>query len=132
MIIQRPKEYIVTKDTELTVSVRLYYQTLKESYGQTGRITDIVQMLEKLSLKKFELFDPKTWNSGLFSSYLLDQQIKFQKGEPLDMVVLHNDILKVYEFTSAEKKQFINEIVEEKIWAIFKYVTDPNLVINNN
>lgn len=132
MIVQRPKEFIVTKETELPVSVKLYYQTLKDSYGQTGRITDLVQMLEKLSLNKFELFDPRTWNSGLFASYLLDQQIKFQNGEPLDMVILHDDILKVYEFTQAEKKQFINEVVEEKIWAIFKFVTNPNLVINNN
>ena len=47
------------------------------------------------------------------------------------MAVIHDDILKVYEFTGAEKKRFINETVEEKIWAIFKFVTDPSLVFDN-
>ena len=131
MLIRRPEEYKVTKDTELTEPVKIFYMTLKKSYGINGRISDIIQMLEKLYGDKFELFDPRTWNTGQFASYLMDQQIKFQKGEVLDMVVLHDDILKVYDFTGAEKKRFINESIEEKIWAIFKFVTNPNLVFNN-
>ena len=131
MLVQRPKEFIVNRNTELTDSVKLYYSVLRNTYGQFGRITDLVQMLEKLFKNKFELFDSRTWNSSQFSSYLLDLQIKFRDGEDLDMVVIHDDILKVYEFTIAEKKSFINEIIEEKIWAIFKYVVDPNLELNN-
>lgn len=131
MITQRIKEFKVSKDTELSDRVKLYYMVLKGTYGTNGRITDLVQMLEKLYIDKFELFDPRTWNLGPFSSYLMDLQIKFQNGEELDMVVLHDDILKVYQFTSAEKRRFINETIEEKIWAIFKLVTDPGLVFNN-
>lgn len=131
MLIQRPKEFIVNRNTELTDHVKLYYSLLRRSYGQTGRITDLIQMLEKLSQNKFELFDPRTWNTSQFSSYLMDLQIRFQNGEDLDMVILHDDILKVYEFTLSEKKAFIDEIIEEKIWAIFKYVVDPNLDLTN-
>ena len=131
MLIRRPEEYKVTKDTELTEPVKIFYMMLKKSYGVNGRITDLIQMLEKLYGDKFELFDPRTWNTSQFSSYLMDQQIKFQNGEALDMVVLHDDLLKVYDFTGAEKKRFINESIEEKIWAVFKFVTNPNLVFNN-
>lgn len=132
MLVQRPKEFIVNRNTELTDTVKIYYSALRKFYGQNGRITDLIQMLERLSNNKFELFDPRTWNTSQFSSYLMDLQIKFQNGEDLDMVVLHDDILKVYEFTIAEKKSFIDEIIEEKIWAIFKYVVDPKLELDNN
>lgn len=131
MIIQRPKEFLVSKETEMSDRVKLYYMILKNSYGVNGRITDLIQMLEKLFQIKFELFNTHTWNSGPFSSYLMDLQIKFQNGETLDMVVLHDDILKVYQFTSVEKRLFINETIEEKIWAIFKFVTNPSLVFND-
>ena len=133
MIIQRPKEYLVNKDTEMPVQVQLYYMNLKKKYGSYGaRISDLIQMLELLhGGDKFELFDARTWNPGDFVSYLIDLQIKFMNGETLDMVVLHDGILKVYQWTIAEKKQFINEVIEEKIWAIFKYVIDPNLTFDN-
>lgn len=130
MITRRPTEFIVTKDTELTVPAQTYYMMLKRKYGSsfTARITDIIQMLAVLyDVKEFELFDPRTWNSGLFASYLLDNQMKFMSGEPLDMVVFHEDLLKNYNWTIAEKRRFINETIEEKIWAIFKFVIDPTL-----
>lgn len=124
---------VITKDTELPITVQLYYKELKKKYGVYGaRITDIIQMLEVLQgNQKFELFDANTWNSGQFSSYLMDQQIKFMAGEELDMVIFHDDILKVYQWTKEEKKRFDDEIIEEKIWAIFKFVIDPSLVFDN-
>ena len=130
---RRLDSLVITKDTELPVVVQLYYKELKKKYGVYGaRITDIIQMLEVLQgNKKFELFDANSWNTSQFSSYLMDQQIKFMAGEELDMVVLHDDILKVYQWTKEEKKRFIDEIIEEKIWAIFKFVTDPSLVFDN-
>lgn len=132
MLIRRPESYIVNRNTELTDKAKFYYSVLRDSYGLgNGRITDLVQMLEKLFQSKFELFDSRTWNPTEFSSYLMDLQIKFQNGEDLDLVILHDDILKVYEFTGEEKKRFINELIEEKIWAIYKFVVDPALEINN-
>lgn len=130
MITRRPTEFIVTKDTELTIPAQTYYMMLKRKYGSSfaGRITDLIQMLALLhGVKEFELFDSRTWNSGLFASYLLDRQMEFMSGEPLDMVVFHDDLLKNYQWTLAEKKRFIDEIIEEKIWAIFKFVIDPTL-----
>ena len=133
MLIQRPKEYIVDIYTELPVQVQLYYMTLKKKYGVYGaRISDLILMLELLhGGERFELFDTRTWNPGDFVSYLMDIQLKFMAGESIDLVTLHDDILKVYQWTIAEKKRFINEVIEEKIWAIFKYVIDPNLTFNN-
>lgn len=133
MVIQRPKEYIVYKNTELPIQVQLYYMTLKKKYGVYGaRISDIILMLELLhGGERFELFDTRTWNPGDFISYLMDLQLKFMSGEPIDLVTIHDDILKVYQWTIAEKKRFINEVIEEKIWAIFKYVVDPNLTFDN-
>ena len=132
MLIQRPKEYIVDIYTELPVQVQLYYMTLKKKYGVYGaRISDLILMLELLhGGERFELFDTRTWNPGDFVSYLMDIQLKFMAGESIDLVTLHDDILKVYQWTIAEKKRFINEVIEEKIWAIFKYVIDPNLTFN--
>ena len=133
MIVRRLEEFIVDKNTELPVQVQLYYSQLKKKYGSFGaRISDLIQMLEVLhGGEKFELFDTRTWNPGDFTSYLIDVQIKFMKGDSIDLVVLHNDILKVYQWTLAEKKKFINEVIEEKIWAIFKYVIDPTLTFDN-
>lgn len=132
MLIQRPKEYIVDIYTELPIQVQLYYMTLKKKYGVYGaRISDLILMLELLhGGERFELFDTRTWNPGDFVSYLMDIQLKFMSGESIDLVTLHDDILKVYQWTIAEKKRFINEVIEEKIWAIFKYVIDPNLTFN--
>ena len=106
--------------------------TLKKKYGVYGaRISDLILMLELLhGGERFELFDTRTWNPGDFVSYLMDIQLKFMSGESIDLVTLHDDILKVYQWTIAEKKRFINEVIEEKIWAIFKYVIDPNLTFN--
>ena len=133
MLIQRPKEYIVDIYTELPVQVQLYYMTLKKKYGVYGaRISDLILMLELLhGGERFELFDTRTWNPGDFVSYLMDIQLKFMAGESIDLVTLHDDILKVYQWTIAEKKRFINEVIEEKIWAIFKYVVDPDLTFDN-
>ena len=133
MIIQKPKEYIVDKNTKLPIQVQLYYMTLKKKYGVYGaRISDIILMLELLhGGERFELFDTRTWNPGDFISYLMDLQLKFMSGESINLVTIHDDILKVYQWTIAEKKRFINEVIEEKIWAIFKYVIDPNLTFDN-
>ena len=133
MVTQRPKEFIVDKNTELPIQVQLYYMTLKKKYGVYGaRISDLILMLELLhGGERFELFDTRTWNPGDFISYLMDLQLKFMSGEPIDLVTIHDDILKVYQWTITEKKRFINEVIEEKIWAIFKYVVDPNLTFDN-
>ena len=137
MIKKRPENYIINKNiTELPEITKVCFNFLKNKYGFTARMSDFIQLLETTFSTKFELFDPRTWNSQEFLSYLLDRQIDFINGKDIDLAVLHTDILNVYQWTGPERKNFIEGNLEERIWAVFLIITDPahelyNIYTNN-
>jgi hypothetical protein len=79
----------------------------------------------KKQLNEFELFDKRTWNKAEFLSHLLDRQIDYKKGKVLDMSQIHKDIMVAYDFTRKEKRMFIEESLEKRLWGLFIYLDNP-------
>jgi len=130
MILKGPEHYYVSKnlviEENLPIETKVSFNILKTKYGYTGRMTSFIRFLEDVfGIKEFEFFDTYTWNKEEFLSYLLDKQINYQKGETLDMAQLHKDILTAYEFTRKEKRMFIEENIEKRLWGIFIYLDNP-------
>lgn len=134
MIHKAPKKYIVSKakekeledKDELPIETRFCFNLLKNKYGYTGRISNFPLFLRDIfDIKEFEFFDPRTWNGAEFLSYLMDQQIAYQNGKEVDMAQLHQDILKVFDFNRKEKRMFIEESLEKRLWAIFIFLDNP-------
>jgi hypothetical protein len=43
------------------------------------------------------------------------------------MAQLHKDILTAYDFTRKEKRMFIEESIEKRLWGVFIYLDNPGL-----
>lgn len=132
MILKGPEHYYVSKEKlnteELPIEAKYSFNVLKSKYGYTGRMSEFVQYLRDIfGIKDFEFFDTYTWNKAEFLSYLLDRQIQYQKGDTLDMAQLHKDILTAYDFTRKEKRMFIEESIEKRLWGVFIYLDNPGL-----
>lgn len=132
MILKGPEHYYISKEKskeeELPVEAKYSFNVLKSKYGYTGRMSEFVQYLRDIfGIKDFEFFDTYTWNKAEFLSYLVDRQIQYQKGEILDMAQLHKDILTAYDFTRKEKRMFIEESIEKRLWGVFIYLDNPGL-----
>ena len=84
MLKKRPDTYIVSLDQEFPELTKILLNHIHLEYGQFCRVSDFIQILEIVCQRKFELFDPQTWNSGEFLSYLMDQVMKFRNGGSLD------------------------------------------------
>jgi hypothetical protein len=131
MILKGPEHYYVSlekEDDELLPMETMYcYNILRNKYGYTGRMSNFPVFLSDIfEVKEFEFFDPHKWNTAEFLSYLLELQIKYQNGETIDMAQLHKDILGVYQFTRKEKRMFIEESIEKRLWSIFIFLNNPN------
>lgn len=133
MKLKGPEHYFVSKEKadslkeDLPISTRFSYNILKNKYGYTGRISGFPLFLKDIfDIKEFEFFDPRTWNGAEFLSYLMDQLIKYNNGEEIDLAQLHRDILKVFDFNRKEKRMFIEENIEERLWGVFIFLNDPN------
>lgn len=130
MILKGPEHYYVSlekEDKDLPIETVYCYNILKNKYGYTGRMSNFPVFLSDIfEVKEFEFFDPYKWNTAEFLSYLLELQIKYQKGETIDMAQLHKDVLGVYQFTRKEKRMFIEESIEKRLWSIFIFLNNPN------
>lgn len=129
MIKKIPEHYYVSfgiDEKDIPDTTKYYFNLLKHKYGYAIRISDFPLLLAETYGREFELFDPMTWNSGEFMSYLMDLQIKFMKEKKeIDLAQLHRDILKVYDWTREEKNLFLTDSVEERMWSIFLSISDP-------
>lgn len=115
---------IVNKNTELGFIAKVSYNSLINYNNQQVRITDTVFVLEYLYGKKWDYRDSRLWNDAMFSSYLIDIQIKFNNGENVDLSVLSDDIIKKYDFTRKERDILISGNLEERLWSILKFISD--------
>ena len=128
MIKKKPETYLINNkipEDKIPQITKICFNLLKDKYGFTARMSDFIQLLETTFMTKFELFDSLTWNSPQFLSYMLDKQADFINGKDVDLAIIHSYLLNVYNWTISEKRKFIENNLEEKIWAVFLIITDP-------
>lgn len=119
-----------TDYTEIVVSV---YQLLANKYKYTIRITLFWQLLKDCFAmsEDFAIFDPLQVQNGSFDSYLLDLLIDWKNNKPVDFNELYKSLLIAGDFTGGEKLMFKSGNIEERLWAMFLAIDNPqqNLII---
>lgn len=78
-------------------------------------------------IHEFEILNLKSSNVGEFESYLLDRLIDWKRGNPVDFGELEESILTFGDFTEKEKLLFSTGNMQERLWAIFLCLIDPNI-----
>lgn len=122
---------IKTKETkDYTTTVVLVYNLIRDKFKYSARIVDIWELLKAaFMIPEFEILDTKTVLNGPLESFLIDEQVKWVNGEEVNFKDIYDALLKGGEFTTAEKRLFIDGNIEERLWAIMLAVTDPGLNI---
>lgn len=131
-------KYIIninTPDKDIPVLVKECFNKLKDKYGSNFNITNLPDYLKLITSQSFEDIDYYTDWTPMFVSYLIDLQRKFMKGGDLDMIVFHQDIIKVFHPSKLEKQLLVKNNFEERLWAIWLAVSEPShskFIINND
>ena len=131
-------EYLIninTKDSDIPKITKECFNTLKDRFGHNIKITDLPDLLRTVSSQKLEGIDYTTDWTPMFVSYLIDLQRSFMSGCNIDMVVFHQDIIKIFHPTKLEKQYLVDEKIEERLWAIFLAVSNPShpkFILNND
>lgn len=131
-------EYLIninTKDSDIPKITKECFNILKEKFGYNIKITDLPILLRTVSDQRLEGIDYLNDWTPMFVSYLIDLQRKFMSGNNIDMVVFHQDIIKIFHPTKLEKQHLVDEKIEERLWAIFLAVSKPShpkFILNND
>ena len=120
---------IKTKDDiDYPETTRQVYRILADKYGYSMRISDIWELLAvSFGIPKFEILDPRLYQNGQFESILIYQYISWRQGNPVNFTDLANLILNTGDFTGLEKIILSQEELENRLWAIYLCLFDPNL-----
>jgi hypothetical protein len=113
-------------DRDFPEATIMSYKTLKRK-GQF-RITDFWRALTTVFLvKEFEILELKSPHTLEFESYLMDVLIAWMKGEPVDFGEVEKAVYTFGDFTEMEKLLFESGRIQERLWAIYLYLIDPNM-----
>lgn len=113
-------------DRDFPESTIMSYRILRRN-GQF-RITDFWRALSTVfGVKEFEILDLKSPQAVKFESYLMDTLIEWMKGEAIEFGDIEEAIYSFDEFTEMEKLLFESGSLQERIWAIYIYLVDPNI-----
>jgi hypothetical protein len=121
------KHLIKTKnDLDYTEIVRTTYIKLNSRYGSGARINRIFEMIKYMfDLPEFLALQTEQIQNAQFESWLLDRQLDWIEGRPVDFREVYDAILTAGDFIETEKRLFEFNKIEERIWAIFLAVCDP-------
>lgn len=120
------------ESTDYTPTVRAVYDSVTMKFKNSARITNLLDMLKyTFGFKEWLLFDPKTFQSAQFTSYLVDRMIDFKEGRDVDFTEVYESILVAGDFVGREKYSFEMGDIEERLWALFMAIDDPYKSINN-
>ena len=120
---------------DYTDTVKSVYCTLSNKFGYLARVSNFWELLKcSLGLNKFEIFNPRLINNGGFEAYLIDQQIDWQEGRDVNFTDIYESLLSIGEFTQSEKILLSSSNIEERLWAIYLVMCDPQMddILNNN
>lgn len=124
------------KDIEnISSTTDIVYKLLTYSYkGVPTRISDFWLML----FKTFGIKDPKDYidywdiKTVNFESYLIDTYTKWLGNEEVDFEELQERTLSVIESSFARLNLTNSGDFQDRLWAIFLFLSDPNLNYKTN
>lgn len=116
-------------DKDYTDTMRLSYKVLMNGV-KFPKVTEFWRMLTLVfGLKEFELLDLKNSRVFEFESYLIDELIEWRKGNPIDFSEIKESVFTFGDFTEMEKLLMNSGLMEERLWAIYVFLVDPNLTL---
>ena len=86
-----------------------------------------ITFLDKYNPEQFEILELKSPHTLEFESYLMDVLIAWMKGEPVDFGEVEKAVYTFGDFTEMEKLLFESGRIQERLWAIYLYLIDPNM-----
>ena len=119
------------KDINYTDVVISSYNLLQH-LGYSARISDLWKMLcIVFGIQEFEILDLRSRNVGEFESYMFDKLIDWKQGKEIDFQEIENSIFEFGDFTGREKMLLTSGNLQERLWAIFLCLVDPNMELKN-
>ena len=113
-------------DKDFTESMVMSYKILKRL--GVLKITDFWRALTSVfGVKEFEILNLKSPHTIEFESYLMDVFIEWINGRPVDFRDLEEAIYTYGDFTEMEKLLFESGEIQDRLWAIYLYLVDPEL-----
>lgn len=113
---------------DYTDNVKSVYKLLRGKYGYTLRISSFWKLLtDSLGISEFELIDFRDIPNGEFENFLIEFQLKWMRGEDVDFSDIKDKVLEIGDFTRTEKELIIDGDIEERIWAIYLSICNPEL-----
>lgn len=120
-------------DTDYTQTVQYVYLKLIDKYRNIARISDIFTLLrDAFDIDDWVALDPNILQNGTLESYLIDRQIEWMNGNPIDFNDIYQALLTAGDFVTSEIKIFEQGNIRERLWAIFLVITRPDLKIKYN
>lgn len=114
--------------SDTVISTFNYLKTLYSNEMYKVRISNIFQLLkDSYGIEEFDLLDVCTSNNGLLDSYLIDKQVDWLNGRDVDFGEIFEKIEEIGKSSKRENELFLNGKIEERIWAIYLLVCNPNL-----
>lgn len=131
MNMEEGKNLVVNKyNTNYPEITKTTYIFLQHLHKYTARISDIWQLLkESFDIDEFDALEYEQIHNGELVSWLIDRQIDWQEGRDVDMREVYDALLTAGEFTGSEKLKFESGGIQERLWAIFLLITDPELTL---
>lgn len=117
----------------LSDSFRATYIMVRDKWKYTARISELISMLKYCySIEDFELVEIHNINHGEFESWMMDKLIEYKQGHEIDFGEVWEKIKSTYPLTKSELTHIETGAVDERLWAIFTILTNPNLDIQYN
>lgn len=117
-------------DNDYTEIVKSVYHLLSIEFKYSAKITDIWLLVARsFNIPKLELIDPGQYMNGQFESYLIDRFIEFRDGKDVNFTDIAEAVEIVGDFTIEEKLMFMHGKLDERLWAIYLIILDPDMKI---
>ena len=130
-MIKKFEPFVRNRQSELSKNVELIYEMLSLEYGYTARVSMIWEMLAKaFGIPEFEIMDFNLFMNGSFDSYLNDCYRDWYLGKDIDFSLIADAVM-TGDFTASEKLLMLDgNNLAERLWAIFKVISDPSDKLN--
>lgn len=111
--------------SEVTIAA---YKVLSNKYGYSARISSFWNLLaDTYGISEFEILDLRTTEAIFFESFITDQYIDWINNREVDFSKTEEAMFRAGDFTGTEKILLSTSNLQERIWAIFLCLSDPNL-----